>query len=95
VHTYKVQAPAVFEMLDATNVSARSIGVRVLVGETRYHSSEQATIFRAWLSQHPDNVVIGISEWPLENPSTGCGIDVAPPYNPGVLATVGHDTQSP
>jgi hypothetical protein len=85
VHTYKTDMVAVTDTLDAANAGARSIGAKLLIGEARYHSVEQATIFHNWITQHPGNTLVNINEWPLNNPSSGCAVDTAPPYTPGLV----------
>jgi hypothetical protein len=89
-HTYKTDPTAVGEMLDAASAAAQRIGADLIIGESRYHSGEQAFIFRHWLKAHPGNRVINISEWPLSDrhPPLGCGMDTGPPYTPGSLLTV-------
>jgi hypothetical protein len=86
-HTYKTDPVAVGEMLDAASAAAQRIGADLIIGESRYHSAEQAAIFSNWLKAHPDSRVININEWPLSDhhPPLGCGMDTAPPYTPGSL----------
>jgi hypothetical protein len=89
-HTYKMDAAAVGDMLDAASAAAQRIGADLIIGESRYHSPQQAAIFGDWLRAHPGNPIININEWPLSDrrPPIGCGFDTPPPYTPGSLLTI-------
>lgn len=88
IHTYDTDQASVTNLLDAADSAAKTARASLIIGETRYHSVEQAVIFQRWLRMHASNSVVEIDEWPLRDPATRCSVDTIPPYTPGPLTNL-------
>lgn len=87
VHSYRAEPGYLASVLDAANLMARRIGAGLVLGEMRYHSSEQVAQIADWLRRTPDSRLIDVMQWPLADLASRCHIDTPPPYTPGpVLA---------
>ena len=87
MHTYSTDAGHLHGELEAANAIAQRLDAALVVGEMRYHSSDENDLLLGWLRSQPQTQLREIFEWPLRDPSTGCGMDVGPPFTPGPLLT--------
>jgi hypothetical protein len=85
VHTYRTEASYLLNLLVSIDRAAASVDADVILGETRYHSLEQAQAVRTFLRETPGNHLREIHQWPLVKPGGGCAVDVGPPFTPGPL----------
>ena len=85
VHSYRTEPGYLESVLDSANSMAERINAGLVLGEMRYHSSEQGAQIADWLRRTPYSRLIDVIEWPLADPSSHCHIDTPPPYTPGPI----------
>jgi hypothetical protein len=85
IHTYRTDPDELEKKLTAANEMAAGIGAELIIGEMRYHSTEQVEAIKAWLVRNPGSRLAEVLQWPLAQPKTRCPIDTPPPYTPGVF----------
>jgi hypothetical protein len=87
LHTYSNDGNDMVQSLDAAQAIAQRIDASIVLGELRYHSSEQASAIAGWLRKNPQSRLVDLILWPEFDPSQACAILPSLPYTPGPLTT--------
>jgi hypothetical protein len=85
LHSYSNDGNDMVQSLDAAQAIAERIDAHIVLGELRYHSTEQASAIAGWLRKNPQSRVADLVLWPETDPSQACAILPALPYTPGPL----------